>query len=108
MRWLVFAIAGVAGCGSSGKGTVTTSSPTPTAKASAEQRANTTDVLTQTTCPGAAIKMENGVEKGHKKLGLGYDYPLSKRTNVYADLGRGTVSGLTSNTAYAFGVKHTF
>lgn len=51
------------------------------------------------------------------KLGLGYDYPLSKRTNVYADLGMGRKSGTTTptsgvgysnNTAYAFGVKHTF
>ncbi len=48
------------------------------------------------------------------KLGLGYDYPLSKRTNVYADLGMGrknqgnSATGFTNNTAYALGVKHTF
>jgi predicted porin len=48
------------------------------------------------------------------KLGLGYDYPLSKRTNIYADLGMGrknqgnSAAGFTNNTAYALGVKHTF
>jgi predicted porin len=52
------------------------------------------------------------------KLGLGYDYPLSKRTNVYADVGfgrqgddvsaGGVVTSYTNNTAYAVGVKHTF
>ena len=54
-----------AGCGSSGKGTVTTSSPTPTSKASSEQlKMLPTETLTQATCPGAAIKIENGEEKG--------------------------------------------
>ncbi|RQP26407.1 porin [Piscinibacter terrae] len=42
------------------------------------------------------------------KLGLGYDYPLSKRTNVYADMGMGRATNATNNTAYAVGVKHTF
>jgi hypothetical protein len=64
MRWLLFAIA-VTGCGSSsGKGNVTTSSPTPTAKASEQLQRLPTETLTQATCPGAAIKIENGVEKG--------------------------------------------
>ncbi len=44
-----------------------------------------------------------------KKFALGYDYPLSKRTNVYADLGVAKQDGAaTRNTAYAFGVKHLF
>ncbi len=43
-----------------------------------------------------------------KKFGLGYDYPLSKRTNIYADLGVGTQTNRTRNTAYQFGVKHVF
>ncbi|MBW8828035.1 MAG: porin [Burkholderiales bacterium] len=51
------------------------------------------------------------------KFGLGYDYPLSKRTNVYADVGfgrqgddvtAGVVKSYTNNTAYAVGLKHTF
>jgi predicted porin len=59
------------------------------------------------------ITFENGVEKSHKKLGLGYNYNLSKRTNLYADLGSAT--GRAANgtkgersTAYAFGLRHTF
>jgi predicted porin len=54
----------------------------------------------------------NGTEG---KFGIGYDYPLSKRTNVYADLGYGRKSGTNAagqdfdnNTAIALGVKHTF
>jgi predicted porin len=49
-----------------------------------------------------------GANNNTSKLGLGYDYALSKRTGLYADLGMGKGDGLTSNTAYAFGVKHTF
>lgn len=61
------------------------------------------------------ITFENGTIKDHKKLGLGYDYFLSKRTNLYAELasakGRGasaTAATTERNTAYAFGIKHTF
>lgn len=45
-----------------------------------------------------------------QKISIGYDYPLSKRTNVYADFGqaKSDVNGQSSNRAYAFGVKHTF
>jgi len=44
------------------------------------------------------------------KIGLGYDYSLSKRTNVYVDYGRGTSqnAALTNNQAVAVGMKHTF
>jgi predicted porin len=42
------------------------------------------------------------------KLGLGYDYPLSKRTNVYADVGMGRATNATNNTTWALGLKHTF
>ncbi|WP_280154288.1 porin [Piscinibacter sp. XHJ-5] len=42
------------------------------------------------------------------KLGLGYDYPLSKRTNVYADVGLGKQDNQSNNRAFAFGVKHVF
>jgi predicted porin len=42
------------------------------------------------------------------KLGLGYDYPLSKRTNVYADVGYGRADNASNNTTWALGVKHTF
>jgi predicted porin len=43
-----------------------------------------------------------------KKFGLGYDYPLSKRTNVYADMGVAAQTGVDRNNAFAVGVKHTF
>jgi predicted porin len=62
----------------------------------------------------------NGTSNVTTKYAIGYDYPFSKRTNVYADLGvtKGGVlnavsvarglSENSSNTTYAFGVKHTF
>lgn len=51
-----------------------------------------------------------GNDNNVTKIGLGYNYFLSKRTNLYADFGRGTssVAGVTSNSAYALGLKHTF
>jgi predicted porin len=49
-----------------------------------------------------------GSNNNTSKFGLGYDYALSKRTGLYADLGIGKGDKLTSNNAYAFGVKHTF
>jgi predicted porin len=49
-----------------------------------------------------------GNDNNNSKIGLGYDYPLSKRTNVYADLGLSRADLQKNNTSYAFGVKHTF
>ncbi len=46
--------------------------------------------------------------RDRSKFGLGYNYSLSKRTNLYADIGQAKQEGLTSNRAYALGVKHTF
>jgi predicted porin len=43
-----------------------------------------------------------------KKLGLGYNYPLSKRTNLYTDFGTSKQDGRTRNSAYSFGVRHRF
>lgn len=47
------------------------------------------------------------------KLGLGYDYFLSKRTRLYADVGytkkeTTAATKLTNNTAYNLGVRHDF
>lgn len=49
-------------------------------------------------------------DNNRTKIGLGYDYPLSKRTNVYLDFGQGKsdVVGTTVNRAVALGMKHTF
>ncbi len=49
-----------------------------------------------------------GSNNNRSKIGLGYDYQLSKRTGLYADLGVARGDNLTNNNAYAFGVKHTF
>jgi len=76
---------------------------------------------------GGTLKAAYGREKREagvgslgniSKFGLGYDYPFSKRTNVYLDVGYGrqgdTVSAagvhttFTNNTTWAFGLKHTF
>lgn len=50
----------------------------------------------------------DGDANTQRKIGAGYKLPLSKRTNLYADIGRGSEDGKTDNTAYAFGIKHTF
>jgi predicted porin len=52
-------------------------------------------------------------EDTHTKVGLGYNYNLSKRTNLYFDLGSATGIAATGakgerSTAYAVGVRHTF
>ena len=49
-----------------------------------------------------------GANNNRSKIGLGYDYALSKRTGLYADLGVARGDNVTNNNAYAFGVKHTF
>jgi predicted porin len=56
----------------------------------------------------------DGPNNNSTKFGLGYDYALSKRTGLYADVGIGKADqplptgGTVSSNAYAFGVKHTF
>ena len=57
-----------------------------------------------------------GANNTESKLGLGYNYPLSKRTNLYADLGLARADTVapdakvkaTNNNAYAFGIRHNF
>lgn len=43
-----------------------------------------------------------------KKLGIGYDYFLSKRTKVYADYTQIKETSLTNHSAFALGVRHDF
>jgi len=44
-----------------------------------------------------------------KKFGVGYHYPLSKRTKVYADLGTAKEDGVSERrTAFDIGVQHNF
>jgi predicted porin len=49
-----------------------------------------------------------GVNNTQTKLGLGYDYYLSKRTWIYADSGFGREDSKSSNRAYAIGMRHHF
>lgn len=43
-----------------------------------------------------------------KKLGIGYDYHLSKSTRLYADWGVGQQKNKSSNTALALGLRQAF
>lgn len=47
-------------------------------------------------------------EKTSKILTAGYDYPLSKRTNIYAIYLSDKFTGLTNGTTYAAGMRHRF
>lgn len=49
-----------------------------------------------------------GANNTIQKIALGYDYPLSKRTNVYGDFGQAKQDGTSNNRAFGFGIKHTF
>ncbi len=56
-----------------------------------------------------AIRLDSDIDsRDRSKVGLGYHYAMSRRTTVYADVGLARQNGLTNNTAYALGVKHTF
>lgn len=50
-------------------------------------------------------KQKNSVKDTVKEFGLGYDYHMSKRTDLYAYLGREQVTG---GTSYQFGLSHKF
>jgi predicted porin len=43
-----------------------------------------------------------------KEYAVGYDYPLSKRTDVYATVGRTEVTGLTDGTTMGAGLRVRF
>lgn len=50
----------------------------------------------------------DGGNNTKSKVGAGYKYVVSKRTNLYTDVGHGREDGKTNNTAWGFGMKHTF
>jgi predicted porin len=53
--------------------------------------------------------LDSDVDTGDRsKFGLGYNYLLSKRTNLYFDIGQAKQTDRENNRAYAMGVKHTF
>jgi predicted porin len=45
-------------------------------------------------------------ETGHHKVSLGYNHPLSKRTNIYADVYREQL--ITGRNGMALGINHSF
>jgi len=47
-------------------------------------------------------------ERTSKIMTLGYDYPMSKRTNVYAIYMSEKFTGLSNGTTYAVGMRHRF
>lgn len=55
-----------------------------------------------------AILDRFGPNNKNKKFAVGYDYPLSKRTNIYTDLGTVSQPTFTRSTVYQVGVKHVF
>jgi predicted porin len=57
---------------------------------------------------GHAKEDGNAVEKTNKTLTLGYDYNLSKRTEVYAIYMQDKVTGFDSGDTYAVGIRHKF
>jgi predicted porin len=54
------------------------------------------------------VDFDRRIVGDRSKLGIGYNYPLSKRTNLYADMGLARQSRARNNNAYAFGVRHLF
>jgi predicted porin len=59
---------------------------------------------------GYARSKTDGVDAATKKLGLGVDYSLSKRTTLYTSYGnnQGTSNATTARSGFDVGVKHTF
>lgn len=50
----------------------------------------------------------DGDDNTVQKFSIGYDYPLSKRTALYADFGLGKEDQKTDNRAIGFGLRHSF
>lgn len=49
-----------------------------------------------------------GADNTTRKFGLGYEYFLSKRTSVHADVGTGKTTNLSRTTGFEAGIKHVF
>jgi predicted porin len=58
----------------------------------------------------AAFTRRNNKDANVKinKFGLGYHYPLSKRTKVYADMGTASETNKNRRTGFDFGIQHNF
>ncbi|HRH18582.1 MAG TPA: porin [Aquabacterium sp.] len=56
----------------------------------------------------AGTAAANGEEMKQQKFSLGYEYTLSKRTAVYADITSGKTKGSDTVNAVDFGIRHAF
>jgi predicted porin len=57
---------------------------------------------------GSATAAVGGAEPRHNILSLGYDYSLSKRTDVYAVFMNDKITGLAAGNTFAGGMRHRF
>ncbi len=51
---------------------------------------------------------DSGLDKTRRTFTIGYDYPLSKRTDLYANLMNDRISAASSGTSFGVGVRHQF
>jgi predicted porin len=49
-----------------------------------------------------------GPDNNTTKFGVGYEYFLSKRTSLHADIGSGKTDNQSRTTGFESGIKHTF
>lgn len=87
-----------------------------------EAKNDVTAFKTKTTSAGASVPMAGGlgkllagfattrVEGGNKRdtLTVGYDYNLSRRTDIYANVMHDKITTFTGGTSYAVGMRHKF
>ncbi|MFT4195300.1 porin [Ottowia sp.] len=55
-----------------------------------------------------AQSKNSGLDKTRRTIAVGYDYTLSKRTDVYANLMHDRITDYKSGTSYAVGIRHRF
>ncbi|WP_423454936.1 porin [Ottowia sp. VDI28] len=86
-----------------------------------QARNNVTDARSKTTSVGASVPLgtgkllaayahtqDSGLDKTRRTATIGYDYPLSKRTDLYANLMNDRISGSSSGTSFGVGMRHQF
>lgn len=56
----------------------------------------------------AYMKTTGTTENNRRSWALGYDYPLSKRTDIYSAYYRDSVTGLSAGDTLGFGIRHYF
>jgi len=56
----------------------------------------------------AHTRYDNGTITAYNEYAVGYDYNLSKKTDVYATVGRTNVSGLSQGQTLGAGIRVRF